>query len=137
MRIENVQERCGKLGKLVFQFGPDPRREIGECFDQAFYMRIIGGLVRAETESLGDLGVGRSEFSPQAADESELPIVEFQQVIRHRNPLSPRTIRLSDGASSRTQRVPGRAQPGASPRYETGSCGRSPRLDRAASRSAS
>ena len=96
-------------------------------------MRVVGGLVRTEPEPLGDLGVGRGEFRSQASDERQLPVVVSSRSSGIGIPFTSNDPVVRRSVESNAT-VPGPARPGASPRYESGSCDRWPQLDRGALR---
>ena len=85
MRIEDIEHRLGDFREVVVELVTNPRVQKRDRLDQAGHHGIVG-LVRADTQPAGDLGVPPGKFDALLSNVCELPHVIAQESIAHLPP---------------------------------------------------
>jgi hypothetical protein len=82
MRIDDVEQRFGDIGKVVVNFFVDPAADEGKRLDQPFGVRVFT-LVAFKQQTPGDLGIltGKLHFS----NERQFTFVIIKQPVFHKS----------------------------------------------------
>jgi hypothetical protein len=106
VRIEHVQQRFGKLRKIIIDLEPEAAGDEGEGLDQSAGVGVVDR-VGGQPQAPGDLRMCSSELACQALNIFEFLIVVSEQAIRHRRAPSPKMYVLPGPAPSRARSTEG------------------------------